>query len=307
MSSPWLLVDASWLAHRSRHALGEVLTEDIEAGIIFGVLEQLRTVCSDPRIRSNKLALFFDSRKSVRRREWPAYKAGRHKDVTPEERAQIEATHAALGRLWGDIFPRMGVPVYRQTGLESDDLMAYIAKNLPYSERAFLITADSDLWQCISLLVTWFDPCRNVMMDTVEFWKKKGIEPQHWGRVKAVAGCKTDGVPGVPGVGEATAIEYILHRLPARLKRAQAIGCEKGVMTIARNERLVVLPHERTKPFELSLPRFNPMVFFHICEELGIHSYLKEPKHSEWIKLFRGYSSLQQVARKRGQSRTTVR
>jgi 5'-3' exonuclease len=155
------------------------------------------------------------------------------------------------------------------------------------SERqAILVTADGDLYQCITPAVHWYDPARDAYYDPDRFLLKKGIEAERWGEVKTLAGCNGDSVPGVPGVGEVSAVKYLLGILPAHYKKSISIQSIEGRNIFDRNKELVKLPHPKTKSFNLTEPDYNVDAFFHFCERYGIMSYLREPKRSEWVSFF---------------------
>lgn len=285
----YVLVDLSYLCYRAAHTL-ELSHGDAPTGVLFGVLDQLRRVCLDDRVRSNRVLIFADSKKSYRKQLYPLYKHKRHAEHTPEEWAVLKAMRDQRDLLANTILPEVGFPVYRQTGLESDDLMAWVAQDLTHSlhigsgRQGVMITADGDLFQCISDQVHWYDPGRQAYHTPASLLFTRGVTPQQWARVKVLAGCHTDNVPGVPGVGEKTAVKYLQGNLPPRLRARQAIDNARSV--IKRNERLVVLPHKRTKPVELRDPQYDADRFFHYCRRYGLALFLREAQ--AWKTLFSG-------------------
>ncbi len=293
-----VLIDLSWLAYRALHTMGGLEFEDIPTGIIFGVFNQIRHICMDPRVRSNRVAIFCDSGTSIRARSYPQYKSKRHQDRTPEQVAQVSAMKEQRIRLQTRILPDIGFPIYSQEGMESDDLMACIANSISYyasshtsgysvnQKRAVMITSDSDLFQCISPWVHWFDPQRNVYHDAVSFLNKTGIDPDMWGRVKSLSGCSSDNVAGIRGVGEQTAIKYLKGELPATRQTHRKILSPEGQRTLKVNRDLVVLPHRATRPITLRDPEYRIETFFAYCKEFGFHSILDEQK--SWEMFFRG-------------------
>lgn len=284
---PWVLIDISYLAHRARYATANLEYKDFGTGVLFGFWGQLLSICRDPLIKSNRVLLFFDSRKNYRRRHFPDYKAKRHEDASPEERQQLIGMYEQLNLLRIEILPAVGFPVYRQTGCESDDLMAQAALQLDYNdERGIIVTADGDLWQCITRNIHWYDPARQRYYDYDRFRDAKGIDPGHWGMVKAIGGCSGDSVPGVKGVGEKSAIKYLKHELPTHHKRFKNIESAEGQWTIDRNKPLVVLPHTKTKPLDIRPPEYNADAFFHYAERYGFLTYLNPPKRGEWEDFF---------------------
>ena len=209
--------------------------------------------------------------------------------MTEEEREQLYAMYDQINLLRGEILPAIGFRILRQTGCESDDLMAQAAIQIEKrGERAIIVTADGDLWQCITDQISWFDPLRRKFFDPRIFEKDKGIPPNEWRWVKALAGCHTDNVSGVPGVGEKTAIKFLLHRLPRHHKTHKAIESKAGVSIFNRNKELVVLPYPKTKSISLENPDYKVEVFFEYCKRYGFLSYLKDPKRSEWEAFFNG-------------------
>jgi len=296
---PWVLIDISFLAHRARYATADLAYDDFNTGILFGFWEQLRTICSDPNINSNKVVLFFDSRQSYRKRILPSYKGDRKKDMTDEEKEQLGIMYDQIKLLRRTILPAIGFQVIRQTGLESDDLIAEAANILTSNkEKGIIVSADGDLWQCISDYVRWYDPARRKGYDSDSFIEAKGIEPALWRDVKCIAGCSGDNVPGVPGVGVKTAIKFLTRQLPPHYKTYKAITSYDGETIISRNEKLVALPHLKTKTFELREPEYNPDAFFSMCERYGFLSYLRKPRRGEWISFF---NTMRPKLRRRGE------
>ncbi len=280
---PLVIVDISYLAHRARYATADLQWEDFHTGILYGFWEQLRAICYDRHVRSNHIVFCFDSRQSYRKLVYPEYKAHRRVDLTDEERVEIEAMYGQVKLLRTEVLPAVGFQVVRQTGCESDDVMAQIALQLTHDRReGILVTADGDLWQCISSYVSWYDPARERLYDPGSFYTKKGISPAYWGIVKALAGCSGDNVKGIPRVGEKTAVRHLNRELPTHHKTYQAIESPEGQRIFERNKALVVLPHVKTRPVEVREPKYNVEAFFAFCERYGFRTYLKDPKRSEW-------------------------
>lgn len=281
-----VLIDTSYLAYRALHTFKQLTFEEIPTGVIFGFFEQLRTICRSARVNSNRIALFIDSRQSYRRLSYPTYKAKRE-NRTEEEVQRLILLKDQVKILWSKILPEMGLPVYRQTGLEADDLMAAMAATMKGNQhQGIMITADQDMFQCITEACHWYDPARSVYLYPFSFQANKSIVASQWGEVKALAGCSSDNVAGVPGVGEKTAIKFLKGTLPARFQSFKAIMSVKGKKIIARNRPLVVLPHARTKPIEWCDPKILMDAFFHYCERYGLASYLQKKQRNNWISFF---------------------
>ncbi len=303
----WVLLDLSYLAYRAHHSVGFLESADGPTGILFGFFSQLRMICQDPLVNSNKIVVFFDSKKSYRSKVYPEYKRNRRKDKTDEEKEQISLMWDQVKLLRKKILPDMGVQCLSQKGLESDDLIAHASQSLlveacfgdpDNTEKAVIITSDGDLYQCIHPRCHWYDQGRRKYYDPETFQTAKGIHPGQWGTVKTIAGCSSDNVAGVVGVGEKSAIQFLQGTLPKEYKRYQAIISEQGKEIRERNKELVVLPHPKTKPFEMRAPVYNVDAFFEYCERYALLSFLN--KRGGWKRFFLG--NAHQV-RKRGEKK----
>lgn len=299
-----IFFDSSWCCYRARFALGNKLSfKDEPTSVIYGFFDQIRSVCFDKRVASNNIGLFFDSRRSFRKEFFPAYKEKRNQK-SEEELAERAVMHEQIDRLKTEILPDCGFPCYEQTGLESDDLMAQAA--LQSTETGgVIITADEDLLQCISDTVHWFNPASGMngkYLDTSAMIHEKTVGPNDWCYVKCLSGCNSDCVPGVEipkktseskqfHVGEKTAIDHVWKLLKPGAK-LDAINSTKGKLTIARNLKLVKLPHKCTKELNLQEPAYQPGRFFEWCKKLGFYSFLSGPQHEAWKFFFEGTMSL---------------
>lgn len=290
-TKPWVLIDLSFLAYRAMHTVGHLKFEGVQTGVMFGFFNQLRIICQDRQVNSNKIGIFCDSRKSFRKRFFKKYKEKRHKDRTPKEKAEVNLMWKQIHILVRDVLPAMGVPIYRQTGLESDDLLAQAAIQIRQKdERCIIVTADGDLYQCIRNAVHWFDPARRTYHNPQTFRAKKGIDARLWGEVKALAGCHSDNVPGISGIGEVTAIKYLTDVLPHHHASYRKIESAEGNTITVRNRNLVSLPHLRTKPVKLREPKYYAKAFFAACRKFGLLSFIKDK--NRWLSFFQDKSRI---------------
>jgi 5'-3' exonuclease len=115
-----------------------------------------------------------------------------------------------------------------------------------------------------------YNPGKKKAVTLQSFSKETGLEPWEWAKVKAIGGCKTDEVPGIPGVGEKTAIKYILGKLKPDSAAYKAIKANKEIIT--RNRKLVELPFEGTQVFELRTDTISDEGWKEVCDALGMSS-----------------------------------
>jgi len=285
----WILIDLSFLAHRAVHALQGLTSEEYPTGVLYGVFEQIYSICNNPRFLSNKIVVLADSRHSYRLRAFKKYKYKRREDRTEEEWEEIHIMRDQVKLLTDKILPSMGIQVHGQKGLESDDHLAWASQVLTErKEEGVMITSDGDIFQSITDFVSWYDPQRDLLHNPTSFIAKKHIKPSQWGLVKAIGGCTTDSVPGLTGVGEKGAIDYINGEMPEHYKKYQTIQDSFTSGELDKWKELVVLPHKKTRPFELKLPKYNPDAFFEFCEEYDIDSYLSPKGMNKWKRFFKG-------------------
>jgi len=130
-----------------------------------------------------------------------------------------------------------------------------------------IASSDDDLLQLLSPYTSIYNLGRKERYTEQKFIQDYGIQPQEWVEVKKIAGCSGDNVPGVPGVGEKTAIRYLRGELNPDTKAYQKI--EQGRKIIERNEDLVSLPFPGTKG-RLILPNvFDVGSLKSVCRQFG--------------------------------------
>jgi DNA polymerase I len=131
----------------------------------------------------------------------PEYKANRAKrpdDFNPQEERILQIVRDA------------GVPIFLKPGLEADDLLATMAKQLGGQDyEIFLVSKDKDLRQTLNDCTKMYDPATDEVMDPASMEAKLGYRPDEAIEVQTLMGDSTDNIPGIPGVGEKTAVKLI--------------------------------------------------------------------------------------------------
>ncbi len=284
-----MLIDMSYLAHRARHSLKDLVSADIPTGVLYGFFEQLLSICSLPKFASNKVLVFVDSKKSWRTKSFPDYKKKRRENRTEEEQEQINIMYEQVEILRRKVLPAIGIPVYGQKGLESDDLMAWTAFELTKrKESGIIVTSDGDLFQCITPIINWYDPQKDLLLTPNSFFNKKQVRHDQWGLIKAIGGCISDCIPGIRGVSEKGAIDFVHDKIPHHYKKYKAIQNAFNSGELDNWKELVVLPHKKTKPINIRPPKYNPEAFFDFCSEYNIDSYLEGKGRHKWEMFFEG-------------------
>lgn len=252
----WLLVDATYLARRAWHTTGQLSHAGRGTGVAFGFLREMekQTGLHLP----DRIVLAFDSPgPGLREGVFPDYKINRRrrrKELAddPVTADQERDYYSQLNRLEQEILPAMGYRnIVSAAGYEADDIIAQAARDLDPNDWAVIVTSDEDMWQCLKCNVCWHNPMSGRTVTAVSFSEEWGINPDVWASVKAVAGCDTDDVPGIKGIGNKTAAKWFAGTLKPGL-----VSCHKistGIETYTRNLPLVRLPFPG-----LVLPEFMP-------------------------------------------------
>jgi 5'-3' exonuclease len=163
--------------------------------------------------------------------------------------------------------------VFVQHGYESDDIIAEISlHSIRNGDEAVIISADKDLYQCIESNVSFYNPQTGKILTIQGFKKQYGIDSMLWGMVKAIAGCTTDNVKGIKGVGEKRAIDFLLSRLNPNSKAYKAITSPEGNEISDFNQELVVLPMKGTQQFKLKRDNLSEQGWKEVTKLLGMKS-----------------------------------
>lgn len=282
-----LIIDANFICHQARYATGSLGFKSLRTGIIFGFLSSILQL--GQQFRTNRLVFCWDDKKnSIRKTISEDYKANRTKDKTDEEKKEDRIAYKQFDAIREDILPDIGFQNnFIQTGLEGDDLMARIAKDRPF-ERVIIVTEDQDLYQTLRYgHVAVYHPRKKKYMTGDGFQRKYGIPPVQWLAVKMMAGCTTDNVAGIEGVGEKTAIKFLRHELKESSVVYQRIVSFGGQLTLGHNQVLVKIPHIATQRMRIVPDEFSKSGFMRTCSEYGLKSFIGH-RIKEWKHFFQG-------------------
>lgn len=275
---PWLLVDVSSLCHRLFHVLvphvghpgrpnpGKGVADfTIKTGVVFGCLKQVHEL--QDAFCTTKVAFCFDVGEPKRCRVFPGYKATRRQHrLGLQERDELDQQMEFLRTRY---LPAIGYRnIFGLDGYEADDLIGVLAKA---NGEAVVVSSDQDFYQLLTPTVRQWLPHHRRLMTYQRFRERYTIAPEQWGEVKSLTGCSTDEIPGIDGVGEITALRYLLHTLNPKTKAHQRIESATGTWLRARNRRLVTLPFEGTPHLELYENEvLNPAGWKRVCRYLGM-------------------------------------
>lgn len=199
--NPLVLVDGSSYLYRAYYAPPHLTNSKGEAtGAVYGVVNMLRSLLT--RYQPSHIAVVFDAKgKTFRNDMYSEYKAQRP-PMPDDLRSQIEPLHRIIRAL--------GLPLISISGVEADDVIGTIARQASLENRAVLIsTGDKDMAQLVDENVTLINTMTDTIMGPEEVAIKFGVGPDRIIDLLALMGDKADNIPGLPGVGEKTALAML--------------------------------------------------------------------------------------------------
>lgn len=279
-----VVVDSNFICYRAMIAMKGLSWQEHATGVVFGFLREIQQL-SD-RFPSARFAFAWDSKKSFRRDVYPEYKrkpkAG---EIDPEMEDLFRSGKPQFDEIRLKILYRLGFKNnFVEVGLEADDIIAWLVKDYAWEmEQVYIVSADEDLFQLLHKNVTIYNPRAKTYFNKEDFEKDYGIHPDYWPWVKAIAGCTSDNVKGIVGVGEKTAIKY----LKGELKPGKKWDDIKEFDT-SFNMSLVKLPHDRAYPNTLVDDELNFNEWEPLCLDYGFNSLLKKENYLKWRTILRG-------------------
>ena len=240
---PVILVDGSSYLYRAFHALPPLTnSKGNPTGAVKGVINMMRRLQKD--YPESTLVVVFDAKgKTFRDDIYPEYKANRP-SMPDELRSQIEPIH--------NIIQAMGLPMLVIEGVEADDVIGTLALEATAAEQPVIIsTGDKDIAQMVNEHITLVNTMTNTLLDREGVIEKFGIPPELIIDYLALLGDKSDNIPGVPGVGEKTALGLLqglgsLDNIYARLDEVAALefrGAKKMAPKLEEHKELAYLSY----------------------------------------------------------------
>ncbi|WP_445395237.1 DNA polymerase I [Zobellella sp. An-6] len=230
-AKPLILVDGSSYLYRAYFASqqADLRTSDGRpTGAIRVVTNMLRSL--HKQFPESRVAVVFDAKgKTFRNDMYADYKA--HRPPMPDDlRSQVEPIHA--------IIRAMGLPLLIEDGVEADDVIGTLARQATEQRLDVVIsTGDKDMAQLVSDHVLLMDTMKNSFMDRDGVIEKFGVPPERIVDLLALVGDKVDNIPGMPGVGEKTALALLqglgsIEDIAASPERIASLGF-RGAKTFA--------------------------------------------------------------------------
>src|SRR5262245_54480088 len=171
---------------------------------IFGFVNTFMKILNDDK--PDHIAVVFDTKEPTFRHVlYDRYKATRQK--MPEDMS------SQMSKL-KEVVLAFNVPLLELPGYEADDIMGTLARKAEHQNiETYLVTGDKDFMQLVSDVIKIYKPGKQgeawELLDEKAVKTKFGVAPGLVIDVLGLIGDKSDNVPGIPGVGEKTAIPLV--------------------------------------------------------------------------------------------------
>jgi DNA polymerase-1 len=288
-----LLVDGSALVHRAFHALPSLTIPKTgeTVGAVYGFAMMLIKAINE--LKPTHYAIAFDRRApTFRHRLFDQYKA--HRPAMPDELA------GQFGRV-REVVGSFNIPIFEMDGYEADDILGALSTQASEQDmETVIVTGDADMMQLVSPKVKVFYPrpggsFSDAMVYDEEAVKQRfGVSPAQIADLKGLKGDPSDNIPGVPGVGDKTAlkllqqfgsIENLLIRLdevePAKLRDK----LKDNIELIKRSRELATIVRETPVTLDFDkccqLNRYDRCRVAELFRELGFNSLLAKLPQTE--------------------------
>lgn len=205
MENKLAIIDGSSLLYRAFYALPPTMTspDGVPTNAVYGFLRMLLSLYRE--LDPAYVAVTFDKdRQTFRMEMYDGYKATRKPapaELVPQFDLILEVMHV------------MGVAVYSFSGYEGDDVLGTLSARYEKELPVAIVTGDRDALQLASDRTTVYLTQKGISsmseMTPKAVEEKYGITPSQVIDMKALMGDTADNIPGVPGIGEKTALKLL--------------------------------------------------------------------------------------------------
>jgi len=197
------IIDLSSYVLRAYHAIAPLSSPSGEpTHAVHGTVSMLERLVR--QCRPALLAIAMDSGRVTFRKEiYDAYKANR--PPAPTDLKQQMARCEQIVRAFN-------IPIFKQDGVEADDLIASAVKSAAEHDlRVVIVAADKDLMQLVSERTIMWDTMRDRVFGVPEVEERFGVRIDQLRDLLALTGDTSDNIPGVPSVGPKTAKDLLVE------------------------------------------------------------------------------------------------
>ncbi len=304
-----LLIDGMNLFIRVFSAIPTTNEDGVHVGGIVGFLRSL--AFSINMIRPTRIIVVFDGKggSNRRRKIFPQYKMGRKMSyrlnrannyLTRDEEQQMMIRQ--LNRVV-EYLECLPITIVNMENNEADDVIGYCTKHVFKDNKTTILSTDKDFLQLVDKNTRLYSPTKKIMYDEDKVFEEYGIHPKNFLLYRMFDGDKSDGIPGVNGVGMKTLTKlfpfmkteqkYTLDDIMRSAKTQKNTICERIVESkdlLDMNRRLmdlddsIITGHTRLKVKEI-MERPIQRVIKHRFQTMFLEDKLYQalPNLNSWL------------------------
>ena len=194
------LIDGSSYIYRAFYAIGHLSnSKGLPTNAAFGFTRMLLKVLKDHR--PDYLAVIFDSKA-------PTFRTEAYKEYKANRPAMPEGLTPQIPYI-KKIVEAYRIAILEKDGYEADDLIGTVAKAVESEVDVVIITGDKDILQIVDDHIQTYDTLKEKPFGVEDVVERFGVRPEQMVEVMGLAGDAIDNIPGLPGIGEKTAIQLI--------------------------------------------------------------------------------------------------
>ena len=279
------LIDGTAYIYRAYHAIRDLANSmGLPTNAVFGFTRMLLKLIEDHA--PEYAAMFFDAKGPTFRHEiYEAYKANR--PPMPEDMA-VQIPYIK------EVTAGFNLPIFEEPGFEADDLIgtyARLGENAGFT--VVMVTGDKDFMQLVTDKSVIWDPMKDKTTNAAGIKETLGVSPEQMVDVMGLSGDTSDNVPGVPGIGQKTAVDLIqtFGSLEVLYENVHTVTRKKQKENLIEFKNQAVLS-KKLVTIDTHVPaRFDPEQF-----------RLKPPDQDTLSDLFKTleFKQLQQAFQKKG-------
>ncbi len=235
----FILLDGNSFCYRAFYAIRELRTSKGEpTNAIYGFITMLEKILKD--VDPDGVAVTFDMK-------GPTFRHERY-DQYKIQRAPMPEELVSQMPLIKEVIGAMNIPIFQKEGFEADDVIATLCRELSKKgHEIFIVTGDKDMLQLVTKKVKVLNPQKeNLIYDEAAVKQRFGVGPDRVVDIMALMGDASDNIPGVPGIGEKTAVKLIgeYGSLEAVLKNVPKLKGDKLKENLVKYESQAHLSRE---------------------------------------------------------------
>jgi DNA polymerase I len=273
------LIDGASYIYRAFYAIRHLSnSRGFPTNAIYGFIQMLLKVLKEHK--PDYLGVVLDAKGPTFRSElYQAYKANR---TAMPDSLSLQVPYIKT------IIHAYGIATVEIAGYEADDLIGTIARQACPEADVVVITGDKDILQLVTERICVYDTMKEKRFGVDEVIQRFGVRPEQLTDVMGLSGDAIDNIPGVPGIGEKTAIELIkafggVENLLGQLDRVPRKGVKEKLELhgdLARLSRqLATIRTDVAFPFQLehfAIPSPDYAALRSLFQELEFTKLIKD-------------------------------